>query len=301
LAQISVSHKPLVEVLYSQACPQNPYFLAAVKDWLSPFTRDDEIELRDLQITATNPRVLELLEVRCLSELSSNVFIAVYVNGRQVSKVPLHPDEVVGGVRAALGRPPLPRPTAPWAWWGSPTHPDRSEAASSLSWVALTAETALKSLQLCLCHHPAGGRTPDAHHAAGSQLKAGLWNDAFRQVSLAGMVGLDGEIPAGLIEVYPRHIARDAGFVTGSGNDPTLTVTCIEVAGGYPRTSVIDQAMGHLLEAVAGGVGDYHWVEGVGVYGWPEGTNPYWVFDKHGFERVREIVPGRSVLMRRQL
>jgi len=306
---MGTGNRPLVEVLYSPACPQNARFLSAVRDWLRPYLCSGQIDLAELRTDGSDPRVLQLLGIQSLAQLRSNVFIAVYVDGRRVSSVPLHPDEVIAGVRVALGLPPHDTPTAPWAWWGAASHPERKCDPASLSWVPVTQETAAKSLELCLCHHPSGGRTPDEHHTAGRELKWQLWDRVFEIVPVAGVIGLDGESPAGLIEIYPRHIARSAGFVTGdpAQDDPqqcageTLTITCIEVAGGYPRTAVIDQAMTRLLDLLQGGIGHYHWVEGMGVYGWPGGTNPYWVFDKHGFDRVREISPGRSVLLRRRL
>lgn len=292
----------LVEILHSPACPQNAYFVASVRQWLESYSERNQIQIRELRTDRDTQRACELLRVGNLSQLTSNVFIEVFVNGQPVSKVPLHPDEVRNGVREALGLPALP-PSAPRAWWDKTQAPDCSAALESLRYAPLTRDLAGKSLELCLCRHPAGGMPPERFRQPGSDLKAELWEPAFAVQPVLGMLALDDELPAGLIEIYPRRLARLAGFVTGEehDDDAVLTVTCIEVAGGYPRVELIDRLMGNLLRALAETETSFRWLEGNGVYGWIDGTNPYWVFEKHGFTRVREIVPGRRVLMCRRI
>jgi len=292
----------LVEILYSPACPQNAYFVACVRRWLASYAEQGRTEIRELRTDRDTRRACELLRVADLSQLKGNVFIEVFVNGQSVSRVPLHPDEVRNGVREALGLPPLPA-SAPRAWWDKPQVPDRSAARENLRYLPLTRDLAGKSLQLCLCRHPASGMTPEQFRQPGRDLKSELWEPAFALQPVLGVLALDDELPAGMIEVYPRRLARLAGFVTGEehDDDSVLTVTCIEVAGGYPRVELIDRLMDNLLRALAETETSFRWLEGNGVYGWIDGTNPYWVFEKHGFARVQEIVPGRRVLMRRPI
>ena len=296
--------RPLVEVVYSPACPPNAYFLAAVKQWLADYLAAGSVQLKEVRTDLAPERAAELSGVSDLGQLKSNIFIAVYVAGHRVSSVPLHPDEVINGVRAALDQPVLPTPTAPRAWWGAPTSPTWTGNPAELSFAPLTEKTISRSLHLCLNCHPAGTPTPAEHQPPGRQLKQQLLKQAFTLTPIIGIVARAGDQPAGIIECYPRRLARAAGFVTGDdpADDRVLTVTCIEVAGGFPRIDVIDALMSNLLKALSTDPPtQFDWLEGNGIYGWLDGTNPYWVFEKHGFQRVREIVPGKRVLMLRRL
>gem|GEM_PF-279692 len=293
---------PLVEIVYSPACPVNAHFVAAAHQWLRPFVAAGQIEVSEVRTDRSPDRASHLLGLRDLGELQRNVFIRVFVRGREVSAVPLHPDDVCNGVCDALG---LPRrlERQPVSWWGPVCHQPKSVSPDALRFELLTKENLGRSLELCLCLHPASGLTPAEYHEAGRLMKLGWLEQAWADVSALGLIALDGERPAGLVEAYPRLMAREAGFATGreTPDGETLTVTCIEVAGGYPRLEVIDFLMSGLVGAYKGGHGRFRWMEGMGVYGQTTGTNPYWVFEKYGFSRIRDLIPGRRALLRREL
>jgi len=292
----------MVEIVYSPACPVNAHFVAAVRNWLQPFQAADRIEVDEVRTDTSPDRAARLLGIQNLSQLQHNVFIRVFVEGQEVSSVPLHPSDVCNGVCRAIGLPENPD-RGPAAWWG-PVRPEtQTLAAADLRFELLTRDNFGKSLELCLCGHPAGGFTPQQYHEPGRLMKLEWLEQAWVEVPALGVIALDGDHAAGLVEVYPRPRAREAGFVTGrqGPDEETLTVTCIEVAGGYPRLDVIDAMMSKLLCAYAGGLGRYRRVEAMGVYGQTTGTNPYWVFEKHGFARMYELVPGRRALLGREL
>lgn len=89
----------------------------------------------------------------------------------------------------------------------------------------------------------------------------------------------------GLIEVFPREIPRENGFMTGStGRDEDyLTVGCFEVGAGTHRLEMLEELMRRILTMQQ--MFTRPKLEGIGVYEWPDGFTPYWVYDKYGFRK----------------
>ncbi len=97
----------------------------------------------------------------------------------------------------------------------------------------------------------------------------------------------------------PREILKKHGYMTGTMGDDSeyLSVGCYEVGYGMPRVEMINLLMGK-LEGVFS-LFRRRRLEGVGIYGWEDGFNPYWVYEKYGFEKAESLEENTVVFSRR--
>ncbi len=172
---------------------------------------------------------------------------------------------------------------------------------------------------MCLTCHPSGSRPSLPAATAGADLKKHWLGSLGLPGGFFGVGARRGESYAGIMEVYPRSVAARAGYAAGTWGDSArvLTVACVEVARGEYRQPLMEFLLEGLLtelarraarpgaEAVssgeAGTLAGFTDVEAVGVYGDMAGFSPYWLFDKYGFARREERVPGVSVVLSRAL
>ena len=84
-----------------------------------------------------------------------------------------------------------------------------------------------------------------------------------------------------------------------NGNDlDYLTVGCLEIGYGIPRTLMLDELMFHLEAAYP--KFSRPLLEGIGRLEWPSGFTPYWVYDKYGFQQS-EIINKRTKIMEKRI
>ncbi|MFY9423020.1 MAG: hypothetical protein WAP91_08535 [Bacilli bacterium] len=170
---------------------------------------------------------------------------------------------------------------------------------NEITWIPITQDTYLDEMTMCLKNYPYGN-PPERFHPHCIQLKKQVFMKAWEKQKCAGLYAKYKDKVIGIIEVFPREILRENGFLTGSiGRDEDyLTVGCLEVGAGTPRIEIIDELMGRLLTL------QYMFtrprLEGIGVFEWPDGFTPYWVYDKYGF-RKSETITERKVVMEKYL
>ncbi len=203
-----------------------------------------------------------------------------------------------------------------------PRASDYAAALAGLRIEPLTVPGSDALMDLCLVRHPSGFSADPQAAAAGADLKRRWLGSLGLPGGFFGVAARRGAGYAGIMEVYPRAVAAKAGFATGTWGDgeAVLTITCIEVAYGEPRHPVMEFLVEGLLAELGRHVasasghdvaaqdqdpdpafGRYRDVEAVGHYGNMAGFNPYWLFDKYGFVRREERVPGVSVILSRSL
>jgi len=160
-----------------------------------------------------------------------------------------------------------------------------------------------RNLGMCLGRHPSGFAPEPGAGERGGSLKRHWLGSLDLPEGFFGVAASREESVVGILEVYPRRIAARAGYVTGTWgeSDKILTMTCLEVARDEARQPVMEFLLEGLLKELAGSKHGFEHVEAVGIYGNLAGFNPYWLFDKYGFTRREERVPGKSVIMSRAL
>ncbi len=159
---------------------------------------------------------------------------------------------------------------------------------NEIQWHQINETNYQDEMMLCLENYPFGN-PPKQYHARCIQLKERVFAEVFSTELIAGVYSTWGGKVLGLIEVFPREIIKQYGFITGrEGKDEDyLTVGCLEVGFGVPRKEMIDELMFQLEMAYSA----FHRpkIEGAGRLEWNTGFTPYWVYDKYGFHRSEKI------------
>jgi len=330
-----VRRAPRVELLYSPLCMRHMVWRAAVEEWLAGY--DVELAPVDLRrdhgravVLLTNSGLArqtgEGLELCC------NVVFRTFVDGLLVGGVPLNREELIAGVQLLGGkerdgsRPPdrvLPAAAlrqdaaGPGRDGGQEVGEAGTTACTGCCWRA-PAEWAVRAeepvddleivpldeahvesaLRVCLEGHPAGGSIAPAVRERAEDAKTGWYRAAWKYGPACGVVALRGGRPVGLLEYYPRQLAREAGFVTGRwGNDAdVLTITCLQVSAGQPRRAIMEALLAACLNQLVA-TGPWAAVEAFGVYQRPVGPVPYWLFERQGFVRREERPRGSGAVL----
>lgn len=334
-----VRRRPLVEVVYSPQCPWSAEWVANCREELRGLDVEtltynlwDEPEkawplLRGSELWTGNPGALR-----------ENVFARVFVDGEMIGEGAPPPPGLVRETVGAAGAPSLGAATAsvqpgssaaaavPSEIPGQIPHSrvrprlgDYARCLADLILEPLSASGPDAALDLCLTRHPSGSRPGLPAATAGADLKKHWLASLGLPGGFFGVGARRGESYAGIMEVYPRSVAARAGYATGTWGDSAkvLTVACVEVAHGEGREPLMEFLLEGLLtelaqratrpgaEAVssrgAATLAGFADIEAVGVYGDGAGFNPYWLFDKYGFVRREERVPGVSVVLSRSL
>ncbi len=284
--------KRRVVAVYSPMCAYNAAFAGAVRRW----ALQAQVELQLVPYhSITEPIRRWYRDAGVLDErgLRRTVFIDVFVDGKLVSdSAPPDRDAIAKELGTSLSAEPADS-TEPPKTTSVNLHADVE--SGKIRPVAITADTYLREMELCVDYHP-GGRVAEEFRADCLELKEPVFLKTFAKQEVAGLfLERDDEI-LGLVEVHPREVLREYGFATGrTGEDREhLTVGCYEVAGGMPRLDILDVLMSSVLDMTE--FLDRPFLEGVGRIEWPEGFNPYWVYDRYGFRRTEELRPGWYVM-----
>jgi len=180
-----------------------------------------------------------------------------------------------------------------------PRTADYPAALEGLTLEPLTVGASEDGIEMCLGRHPSGIAPCSEAAAAGRSVK-GRWLEGLALPDgFFGVAARRDDRVVGILEVYPRRIATQAGFVTGTWGrgEEVLTLTCLEVAHGEARQPVMEFMLEGLLRELPERAPGYEHVEAFGVYGNLAGFNPYWLFEKYGFTRREERQPGVSVIL----
>jgi hypothetical protein len=166
---------------------------------------------------------------------------------------------------------------------------------NKITWIPITQDTYLEETTMCLQNYPYGN-PPERFHRQCVELKKRIFTNVWEKQNCAGLYAkYEGKV-IGLIEVFPREILRENGFLTGSRgcDEDYLTVGCYEVGAETSRIEMIEELMRQLL------LMRYMFkrprLEGIGVYEWPEGFTPYWVYDKYGYRKAESITERKVVM-----
>lgn len=324
-----VRRRPLVEVVYSPQCPWSAEWVANCREEL----RGLDVETLTYNLWDEPEKAWSLLRGSELwtgkpGALRENVFARVFVDGEMIGEgAPLPPGlvrETVGAAgvpslgAAAAGVPSDSRARMPHSRV-RPRLGDYARCLADLILEPLSASGPDAALDLCLTRHPSGSRPGLPAATAGADLKKHWLASLGLSGGFFGVGARRGESYAGIMEVYPRSVAARAGYATGTWGDSAkvLTVACVEVAHGEGREPLMEFLLEGLLTELArrasrpeaeaasscgaATLAGFTDIEAVGVYGDGAGCNPYWLFDKYGFARREERVPGVSVVLSRAL
>lgn len=303
-----IRRNPLVEVLYTPQCPFSALWLALAEEWLYDF----EVEVRRISMWDDYRQAEKLLIGSSLGTLTDrglalneNVFLRIFVDGLLVEgEVPPSREQVVssvermGGLRKQASTEDSVT-TANGLFPAGVEEVNRGFEPGSLSLVPLERGRAPGGIPTCLRLHAPSLAEDSPSWLEGCSMKERWLEQIWEEVPVCGLVAMDGDRPVGAIEYLPRRLARRAGYVTGQWGDDgeVLTVTCIESARYWPRQAMMEYLLQGLLDHLARDAGGARFLEACGCYQQPQGPSPYWLFDKFGFERREERVPGKAVIL----
>jgi hypothetical protein len=273
-----------LKVIYSPLCEANGSFIGQLREWLVgkdvrlsvvPFDKAEEFIKRDIH---------------------ENCFIDVFYNGKKIDSVPLHREKIY----AALGI----EEEAEFQYPDMPENPMRDTEelrhllmCGDFEFLPITRENYLDEMSMCLNNYPFGN-PPKRYHSACIELKAKVFEEVFEKENLAGVYAKYAGKAVGLVEVMPREVLKKYGYMTGTrGKDANyLCVGCYEVGYGIPRIEMLDELMFRLITLLPRFSRSY--LEGIGILGWNDGFNPYWVFDKYGFQKEEELNANTAVFVK---
>jgi len=330
-----VRRRPVVDVVYSPQCPWSPHWVKALEKEIEGL----DVEFRAYDLWQEPDRAWTLLRSSGMcgkgsqagtgepEVLDQNVFARVFVDGEAAGGIPPAPGTLRGlvgratGQGATLGKLGLLREPSPKAGGGLDAAPpaesprpyprvmpetaDYARALAGLVIEPLTLPGSDALMDICLARHPSGFKPDPLSAAAGASLKRRWLSSLDLPGGFFGVAARRGGGYAGIMEVYPRLIAARAGYATGTWGDAAkvLTITCIEVAFGEARHPVMEFLLEGLMSELNADAANCHagQIEAIGHYGNMAGFNPYWLFDKYGFVRREERVPGVSVVLSKSL
>lgn len=274
-----------VTVVYSPLCEANGAFLGELHEWLD----GTYVEIEEI---AYNTAISKGI----VTPKAKNCFIDVYYDGKLIDTVPLHKQALL----AALGIEDCDTNIRDI----SSTHRSFTDEEiranqGDIEFIPITKDTYRQEMEMCLKNYPYGN-PPLRFHESCVSIKDKVFAEVFETVPIAGVYAKMDKNVIGLIEVFPREIVRKYGYMTGTTgvDEQTLAVACYEVGYGIPRVFMLDELMYHLL--LIKDKLSRCFIEGIGIYGWRDGFNPYWVYEKYGFEKVRQI-DNNSVEMKKEI
>lgn len=267
---------PRVRVVTTPQCPWNPWLVTRVRR----LAGDETVEEVDYA------RVSGLL-ADTGAGYDQHLFCLVLVDGKALPGDPAQPG-FAAELLAALGKP-LPPP-------GIPAGQPPGRPGGPLSIRPLDAGGVDLAITLCLRHHPSGEVVPEEAANAGRKAKAAYLQEVLAALGLAGYLAVDERagLPAGILELAPRPLAARCGFITGRGEGPAVTVTCLEAGRGRDRP-VVERALVAHLAANREAFRPHAAVE-VGAFPGEHGFPPAAVFLAAGFTPVEHR--GRAVVLR---
>lgn len=273
-----------IEVIYSPICEASGAFLGLLAEWLE----NTDVKISSMAFNSFSERQRRLYRANGIlvnGRMTETCFIDVFYQEKLIDSVPISRKRIF----SALGMDCA-------AEENNVTHvPAKPIVNDEISWIPITRDTFLDEMTMCLKNYPYGN-PPERFHPHCVELKKQVFKKVWEKQKCAGLYAKSKDRVIGVIEVFPREILRENGFLTGSNgrDEDYLTVGCYEVGAETPRIEMIDELMRRLLTI-------HHMftrprLEGIGVYEWPDGFTPYWVYDKYGF-RKSETITDRKVVM----
>lgn len=273
-----------IEVIFSPICEASGAFLRLLSEWLE----NTNVKMVSMTFDTCSERQKKLYSdngILVNGKMTETCFVDVFYENKLIDSVPLSKkrifsalgiDSIVEEIPAPLIQPKL-------------------VLNDEVIWIPITKDTYLDEMTMCLTNYPYGN-PPERFYKQCIEIKKQVFMKVWEKQSFAGLYAKYKDKVIGLIEVFPREILRENGFLTGSTgcDEEYLTVGCLEVGAGITRIEMIDELMQRLLTM-------HHMfsrprLEGIGVYEWPDGFTPYWVYDKYGFHRS-ETISERKVVM----
>ena len=277
-----------IEVVYSPVCEATGAMIGKLKKWLTG--TDVEIGIFPFHLC---PRRL-----KSKFRQGENCFIDIFYQGERIDCVPLHQDRIYAalGIQKKSVQEHGEEAAPSFAMTGG----QLAEAlkAGEVQFEPINRQNYMEEMTMCLCNYPFGN-PPKQFHKSCMEIKTQVFAEVWEAEEIAGIYGKYKGKVVGLLEVMPREILKKYGYMTGTmGNDSEyLSVGCYEVGCGMPRVEMINLLMGK-LEGVFS-LFRRRRLEGVGIYGWEDGFNPYWVYEKYGFEKAESLGENTVVYSRR--
>jgi len=274
-----------IEVIYSPICEATGAMIETLKQWLE----GTDIQIHIFPFNNCPQRLKNKLKQ------DENCFIEVFYNGEIIDSVPLHQDKIY----EACGIPSVAVPEI-----DEPTEPSPSITSEQLlkaledgeiQFHPINQSNYTEEMTMCLCNYPFGNPPKQFHHKC-MAIKTQVFSEIWSLEDIAGIYATYKGNVIGLLEVMPREILRKYGYMTGTtGNDSTyLSIGCYEIGYGIPRIDMLDLLM-QKLELLFPLFHRKH-LEGVGIYDWLDGFNPYWVYEKYGFEKTEKLSENTFVM-----
>ena len=288
------SGKKSVVAIYSPLCEQNGTFLSQLEEWL----QGKDIILHEIPFDKITDREKEWY-ISCgflkNGHFTRSVFIDVFFEGNLIDSVPLQKENIEKELDIVIQKDEI------FVKSGEEVSVPQFRnllCRGDVEWAPITEKNYTKEMRLCTENYPYGS-PPIHYHQRCIAVKERVYTEVFTKECVAGVFVTWQEKVVGLLEVFPREIIKKYGFLTGNQgkNEDFLTVGCLEVGYGIPRTGMIDELF-FQLERVYPHF-NRHVLEGVGTLEWNTGFTPYWVYDKYGFHRSETI--DEKVIMEKKI
>lgn len=274
-----------IEVIYSPICEATGAMIENLKQWLD----GTGIQINIFPFNNC-PQIL-----KDKLKQDENCFIEVFYNGEKIDSVPLHQDKIYEacGIQS-IALPEIDEPIEPSS---SITTEQLSKALEEgeIQFHPINQSNYTEEMTMCLCNYPFGN-PPKQFHQKCMTIKAQVFSEVWAFEDIAGIYATYRGNVIGLLEVMPREILRKYGYMTGrTGNDSTyLSIGCYEIGYGIPRIDMLDLLMQKLEELFP--LFHRKHLEGVGIYGWTDGFNPYWIYEKYGFQKTEKLSENTIVM-----
>ena len=274
-----------IEVVYSPICEATGAMIGKLKQWLD----GTDFQISIFPFNDCPQRL------KTKFEQGENCFIDVFYNGERIDSVPLHQHKIyaaLGIQKTALRENDEEMVLSPVI-----TREQLAQAHESgeIHFYPINKNNYAEEMTMCLCNYPFGN-PPNQFHENCMEIKAQVFSEVWAVEDIAGIYATYRGNVIGLLEVMPREILKKYGYMTGTtGDDSTyLSIGCYEIGYGIPRVDMIDLLM-RKLELL---FPLFHrkQLEGVGIYGWIDGFNPYWVYEKYGFQKAENLSENTVVM-----
>lgn len=274
-----------IEVVYSPLCEATGAMIGKLRQWLD----------------GTDVRIKIYPFDRCPQRLKSkfqkseNCFIDIFYCENRIDAVPLHRDRIyaVLGIRRAITQEDdestMPVPAMTSRQLMNAFH------AEQISFYPIRPDNYTDEMSMCPCNYPFGN-PPRQFHQECMTIKAQVFSEVWALEDIAGIYAKYNGNVIGLLEVMPREILKKYGYMTGTtGKDSAyLSIGCYEIGYGIPRVEMIDLLMQQLIAVFP--LFHRRQMEGIGIYEWNDGFNPYWVYEKYGFEKSERLSENTVVM-----
>lgn len=278
-----------IEVVYSPVCEATGAMIGRLKRYL--METDTKIQLFSFE------NCPERLKSKYKS--GENCFIDVFYNGDRIDTVPLHQEKIYKALGITLPIEQKLLDEEPYRTKLTRAELKAAVSSGEVTFLPITCNSFLDEMSMCLNNYPFGNPEKEFHNTC-IQIKKRVFEEVWSMEEVAGIYAKYKENVIGLLEVMPREILKKYGYMTGTSGDDCeyMSVGCYEVGYGIPRVDMI----GLLMEQLQFVFSLFHrrYIEGVGICDWNDGFNPYWVYEKFGFQQVEKL-SDNVIVMRKRL